>query len=157
MSDLRDLYQDVILDHNKKPRNFGRLQNCTHDAHGHNPLCGDDYEIMALVEDGIVKDVSFEGSGCAISKAAASMMTSRVKGKPVDDALRLIEDFRTMMVGQATDDTMAHLGHLRVFEGVAQLPNRIKCAVLPWHTLNAALVGSEAASTEGENDEWEGA
>ncbi len=157
MTDMRDLYQDVILAHNKKPKNFGRLAPCTHEAHGHNPLCGDDYEIMAVVEDGVVRDLAFDGSGCAISKAAASMMTARVKGKPVDEALRLIADFRDMMVGEASDETKEELGHLRVFEGVAQLPNRIKCAVLPWHTLNAALVGSEAASTEGENDEWEGA
>ncbi len=157
MTDMRDLYQDVILAHNKKPKNFGRLDPCTHEAHGHNPLCGDDYEIMAVVEDGVVRDLAFDGSGCAISKAAASMMTARVKGKPVDEVLGLIADFRNMMVGEASDETKEELGHLRVFEGVAQLPNRIKCAVLPWHTLNAALTGSEGASTEGENDEWEGA
>ncbi|MEZ4461295.1 MAG: SUF system NifU family Fe-S cluster assembly protein [bacterium] len=155
MTDLRDLYQDVILDHNKKPRNFGRLEAHNHDAHGHNPLCGDDYEIFVLVHDGVVKDISFDGAGCAISKAAASMMTSKVKGKSVEEAQQFIEEFRDMMAGHLDESGREHLGHLRVFEGVAQLPNRIKCAVLPWHTLNAALVGSEIASTEGDHDEWE--
>lgn len=156
MTDLRDLYQAVILDHNKKPRNFGRLSRCTHEAHGHNPLCGDDYEILVLVEDNVVQDISFDGSGCAISKAAASLMTSKVKGKPVSEALQFVEEFRGMLVGDLDDAGREHLGHLKVFEGVAQLPNRIKCAALPWHTLNAALTGSQAASTEGSNDEWEG-
>lgn len=155
MSDMRDLYQDVILDHNKKPRNFGKLAHHTHDAHGHNPLCGDDYEVFVEITDGVVQAISFDGTGCAISKAAASMMTSKVKGKSLDEARQLIDEFRGMMVGQLDDAGREHLGHLRVFEGVSQLPNRIKCAVLPWHTLNAALTGSQGASTEGENDEWE--
>lgn len=155
MTDLRDLYQEVILDHNKKPRNFGVLEPCTHDAHGHNPLCGDDYHVYLVVDSDTVKDVSFDGAGCAISKAAASMMTSRVKGKSVDEARELVEEFRLMMASQETDEQAEHLGHLRVFKGVAQLPNRIKCAVLPWHTLSAALGGAEGASTEGEHDVWE--
>lgn len=155
MTDMRELYQDVILDHNKKPRNFGRIDAHNHDAHGYNPLCGDDYEIFVFVEDDVVKDISFDGAGCAISKAAASMMTAKVKGKPVDEALKYVEEFREMMAGELDDESREHLGHLRVFEGVAQLPNRIKCAVLPWHTLSAALTGEGGASTEGDHDEWE--
>jgi nitrogen fixation NifU-like protein len=152
--DLRNLYQEVILDHNRKPRNFGPLEGANRTAHGYNPLCGDDYQIHVLVEDGVVSDIHFEGEGCAISKAAASMMTSRVKGKPVADAEVLIREFRAMMAGELGDETEDHLGHLKVFEGVSKLPNRIKCAVLPCHTINAALTGDEAASTEGDEDEW---
>jgi nitrogen fixation NifU-like protein len=152
--DMRSLYQEVILDHNRKPRNFGPLEGANRTAHGYNPLCGDDYEIHLLVEDDVVQDIRFEGEGCAISKAAASMMTSRVKGKPVADAEILIREFREMMAGDLDPESEHHLGHLKVFEGVSKLPNRIKCAVLPWHTLNAALHGEEAASTEGDSDEW---
>jgi len=155
MTDLRDLYQEVILDHNKKPRNFGVLDPFTHDAHGHNPLCGDDYHVYLFVDGDVVKDIRFDGAGCAISKAAASMMTSRIKGKTLDEARTLVEEFRLMMASEESDEQSEHLGHLRVFQGVAQLPNRIKCAVLPWHTLNAALGGTNQASTEGENDVWE--
>lgn len=155
MTDLRELYQDVILEHNKKPRNFGVLDPHTHDAHGHNPLCGDDYHVYLFVEDNIVKAITFDGAGCAISKAAASMMTARIKGKTLDEARVLVDEFRRMMAGEESESEGEHLGHLRVFQGVAQLPNRIKCAVLPWHTLNAALGGAEKASTEGEHDEWE--
>lgn len=152
--DLRNLYQEVILDHNKKPRNYGALEDANCEAHGYNPLCGDDYTIRLRVEDGIVVDIKFDGEGCAISKAAASMMTSRVKGKPVADAEILIREFRHMMTGELDAESEDHLGHLKVFEGVSQLPNRIKCAVLPWHTLSAALEGSQKASTEGEADQW---
>jgi len=101
-----------------------------------------------------VQDIRFEGQGCAISKAAASMMTQRVKGKPVADAEVLIREFREMLAGELDVEGEHHLGHLKIFEGVGQLPNRIKCAVLPWHTLNAAIGGADAASTEGEADEW---
>lgn len=151
--DLRGLYQEVILEHNKKPRNFGALESANREAHGYNPLCGDDYTVRLIVEDDVVRDIKFDGVGCAISKAAASMMTSRVKGKPVTEAEVLVEQFRAMMTGVdlGTED---QLGHLRVFEGVAQLPNRIKCAVLPWHTLSAALSGDDATSTEGASDAW---
>lgn len=152
--DLRSLYQEVILDHNKKPRNFGPLAGANREAHGYNPLCGDDYTVRLVLEDGIVKDVKFEGEGCAISKAAASMMTKRVIGEPVADAEVLIEAFRRMMTGEIDAETEEHLGHLKVFQGVSQLPNRIKCAVLPWHTLSAALEGADIASTEGDEDEW---
>ena len=152
--DLRTLYQEVILDHNKKPRNFGELETANRHAHGYNPLCGDDYTVHLLVEDDVVQDIRFSGEGCAISKAAASMMTRRVKGKPVADAELLIREFRQMMTGESTAEIEEHLGHLKVFKGVSQLPNRIKCAVLPWHTLHAALEGEEVASTEGDDDRW---
>lgn len=154
MADLRDLYQEVILDHNRKPRNFGPLEHANCDARGHNPLCGDDYTIRARVEDGVVTDVRFEGQGCAISKAAASMMTAKVKGRSVAEAERFVSEFREMMAGDLEPEAEEHLGHLKVFAGVSQLPNRIKCAVLPWHTLGAALRGSGEASTEGAADEW---
>lgn len=155
MTDMRALYQDVILEHNKKPRNFGSLEGATHDAHGYNPLCGDDYHVYAIVvKDSVVDSISFEGSGCAISKAAASMMTTHVKGKSVAEAEGLIDAFRAMMAGEESDEETAALGHLKVFKGVSQLPNRIKCAVLPWHTLHAALEGKPESSTEGDADEW---
>ncbi len=155
MNDMRNLYQEVILDHNKNPRNFGKIEDHTCDAHGNNPLCGDDYHVWARVDDsGVIEALSFEGSGCAISKAAASMMTSRLKGKTVDEANQLVEAFRHLMTDALEEGDRELLGHLKVFEGVNQLPQRVKCAVLPWHTLHAALEGSEQATTEGEHDEW---
>lgn len=155
MSDMRSLYQEVILDHNKKPRNFGDLKPCTHQAHGFNPLCGDDFKVFVIVNNNTISEIMFNGSGCAISKAAASMMTSRVKEKSVEDAEIFITSFRKLMTQVATEEEKERLGHLKVFEGVAQLPNRIKCAVLPWHTLHAALNEEQTSSTEGEKDEWE--
>lgn len=153
MSDMRQLYQEVILDHNKKPRNWGQLEEANHHAHGDNPLCGDSYDIDVLVDDdGIIEAIAFSGSGCAISKAAASMMTQRVKGKSVADAEALITEFRQMITGELDPQDSKNLGHLRVFKSVAQRPERIKCAVLPWHTLHAALEGEEKTSTEGEHD-----
>jgi len=154
MANLRELYQEVILDHNRKPRNFGVLEDATCHAHGYNPLCGDDYTIYARVEDGVVTALSFEGEGCAVSKAAASMMTQRLRGKTVEEARRYVEEFRELMLEELDEAGEEHLGHLMVFRGVSQLPNRIKCAVLPWHTLRAALEGDEQVSTEGHKDEW---
>jgi|SRR5690554_14462 len=154
MADLRNLYQEVILDHNKNPRNFGELAHASHHAHGDNPLCGDSYDVgIILSEDGLIEDIKFSGSGCAISKSAASMMTSRVKGKSAADAELLVDAFRQMLVGELDpDDAGNSLGHLKVFMGVAGRPERIKCAVLPWHTLRAALRGSDEVSTEGDHD-----
>lgn len=153
MSNLRDLYQEVILDHNKKPRNFGTLEDANKHAHGDNPLCGDKYDITVLVDDeGVIQDVAFSGQGCAISKAAASMMTQHVKGESVEYAETLIEEFRNMLTGEMDLEEEHHLGHLTVFEGVSGRPERVKCAVLPWHTLLAALEGQEIISTEGEHD-----
>lgn len=153
MSDLRNLYQEVILDHNRKPRNFGVLAAANRQAHGDNPLCGDNYTIYARVNDeGVIEEVSFDGSGCAISKAAASMMTVRMKGKTIADAEVLIQEFRDLMTGNLDVSGEHHLGHLTVFEGVARLPQRVKCAVLPWHALQAALEHKESVSTEGDHD-----
>ncbi|MBK8792952.1 MAG: SUF system NifU family Fe-S cluster assembly protein [Holophaga sp.] len=149
MSDPRELYQQVILEHNKKPRNFGKLEPCTHHAHGLNPLCGDDIEITLVVEDGIVKDLKFQGHGCAISQASSSLMTVNVKGKPVTEAETMVEQFREMIRGKLDPATDPHLlGKLTLFQGVKDLPSRVKCAVLPWATLHSALEGDGATSTE---------
>lgn len=154
MTDLRALYQEVILEHNKKPRNFGPLEGANRKAEGTNPLCGDNYTIYAYVNDeGIVERVTFTGDGCAISKAAASMMTVKLKGRTIEEAETLFQEFRGLVTGDLDPATPGHhLGHLTVFAGVAQLPQRVKCAALPWHALHAALEGEEAASTEGDKD-----
>jgi len=149
MSDPRELYQQVILEHNKKPRNFGKLDPCTHAAHGLNPLCGDDIEVTLIVENGIVQDLKFQGHGCAISQASSSLMTVTVKGKPVAEAETMVEQFREMIRGKLDPATDPHiLGKLTLFQGVKDLPSRVKCAVLPWATLHSALHGDDAASTE---------
>ena len=147
MADLRELYQEVILDHNKSPRNFRKLDNPTHMAEGFNPLCGDHYWVYLTVQDGVIEEITFEGSGCAISKAAASLMTSLLKGKPVSEAEKLFERYRAMVTGQGGGDP-SEMGRLVVFSEVKNYPTRIKCAVLPWHTLHAALSGEQTASTE---------
>ena len=149
MSDPRELYQQVIIEHNKKPRNYGDLEPCTHHAHGLNPLCGDDIVLKVLVEDGIVRDIRFLGEGCAISKASSSLMTVNVKGKPLAEAELMVEQFRSMIRG--TLDTAVEpniLGKLSLFQNVKNLPSRVKCAVLPWATLHSALRGEEIVSTE---------
>ena len=149
MSDPRELYQQVIIEHNKKPRNFGALEPCSHHAHGLNPLCGDDIEVTLLVEDGIVRDLKFQGHGCAISQASSSLMTVNVKGKTVAEAELMVEQFREMIRGNLDPATQPHsLGKLTLFQGVKDLPSRVKCAVLPWATLHSALKGEESASTE---------
>ena len=149
MSDPRELYQQVIIEHNKKPRNYGDLEPCTHQAHGLNPLCGDDIVLKVLVEDGIVRDIRFLGEGCAISKASSSLMTVNVKGKPVAEAEQMVAEFREMIRGTldpAVDPNI--LGKLSLFQNVKNLPSRVKCAVLPWATLHSALRGEEIVSTE---------
>jgi nitrogen fixation protein NifU and related proteins len=147
MSDLRDLYQETILDHNKRPRNFKKLEDANRSADGYNPLCGDKVKVYLRVEDGKVKDLSFEGSGCAISKASASVMTESLKGKTVQEVDAIFKRFRDLVMGKSgeADD----LGKLVVFSGVCEFPTRVKCATLAWHALQAALQGSpEAVSTE---------
>ena len=149
MTDPRELYQEVIIEHNKKPRNYGDLEPCTHQAHGLNPLCGDDIVLKVVVADGIVQDIRFLGQGCAISKASSSLMTVNVKGKPLAEAELMVEQFREMIRG--TLDTAVDpniLGKLSLFQGVKNLPSRVKCAVLPWATLHSALHGEEIVSTE---------
>ena len=138
MSDLRDLYQEVILDHNRSPRNFGPLEGADLKADGYNPLCGDKISIAVKVEDGVLTDVRFEGSGCAISKASASLMTEGVKGKSLDEVRAMFERFRQLVTDQ---DALVDpsLGKLAVFAGVRDYPARVKCAILAWHTLRAAV------------------
>jgi len=149
MDELRDLYQSVILDHNKRPRNFRRPEHGNREAHGHNPLCGDQLEVYAEVEEGVVRDVGFEGSGCAISRASASLMTEAVKGLSLAEVEKLFEGFHQMVTAdpRAPVDASA-LGKLGVLGGVREFPMRIKCATLAWHTLRAALAGGGEASTE---------
>jgi len=150
MFDLRDLYQQVIVDHNKHPRNFRAMPDATHRAEGFNPLCGDRLNLFLKVnEDGVIEDVSFEGSGCAISTASASLMTEHLKGRTLEEAERLFGRFHDMVTG-APDEPAAdgELGKLAVLGGVREFPSRIKCATLCWHTLHAALEGQQSVSTE---------
>ena len=139
MNDLAQLYQDVILTHNKSPKNFGKLENPTHLAHGHNPLCGDDYWVYVVVEEGVVKDVSFYGTGCAISKASASLMTTSVMNKSYEEVMALKEAFITLVTQENIEEAKQKIGKLKVFEGVRQFPARVKCAALSWRALEAAL------------------
>ncbi|MDQ2856921.1 MAG: SUF system NifU family Fe-S cluster assembly protein [Acidobacteriota bacterium] len=149
MSELSELYQQVILDHNKKPRNFHKIEAANHTAEGFNPLCGDQLTVYAQLEDGMLKDVSFEGSGCAISKAAASMMTVAVKGKTRQAAETLFEEFHRMVTGDLDEENEPNeLGRLKIFSGVREFPVRVKCASLAWHTLKAALEDQTLVSTE---------
>ena len=149
MSELNDLYQEVILDHNKNPRNFREIETATQTADGNNPMCGDALRVYVEIEDDRVKDVAFKGSGCAISKASASMMTQIVKGKSKEDAETLFTEFQKMVTGDLNVETDENkLGKLKIFAGVLEFPARVKCASLSWHTLHAALSGEEEISTE---------
>ena len=149
MSDLRDLYQDVILEHSKAPRNYRELAAANHKAEGYNPLCGDRFTVYLDMEGDSIRDISFQGSGCAISKASASMMTQIVKGKTKAEAEQLFDRFHNLVTGHAPANGEAELGKLAVFSGVSEFPVRVKCATLAWHTLHAALEGKqEAISTE---------
>jgi len=149
MSELSELYQQVILDHNKKPRNFHKLEHASHSAEGYNPLCGDQLTVYITVADGEVKEVGFEGSGCAISKASASMMTQAVKGKSKQQAETLFKEFHSMVTGELDEEAQENsLGNLKIFAGVREFPVRVKCATLPWHTLHAALNKQEQVTTE---------
>jgi len=142
MSDLRELYQEVILDHNRRPRNFQKLDGANRTAEGYNPLCGDQITVYVRLEDGVIKDISFQGSGCAISKASASMMTASLKGKTAAAGDALFETFHKMVTADlsVTFDPL-EVGKLAAFSGVREFPVRVKCATLPWHTLHAALEG----------------
>ena len=149
MSELSELYQDTILDHNKKPRNFHKLENANHTAEGYNPLCGDQLTVYLNLDDDHVKEVGFEGSGCAISKASASMMTQALKGKSKEEAETLFKEFHSMVIGELDEETEENsLGNLKIFAGVREFPVRVKCATLPWHTMHAALNREEQVSTE---------
>ncbi len=148
-SELTDLYQEVVLDHGKRPRNFGPLEGATHRAEGLNPLCGDQLTVWARLEDGAVREVRFEGSGCAISKASASVMTGVVKGKTREEIDALFERFHKLVTEGPDPGDAESLGKLAVFGGVHDYPTRVKCASLAWHALRAALSGQgEPVSTE---------
>jgi nitrogen fixation NifU-like protein len=149
MSELSDLYQEVILDHNKNPRNFREIENADKTADGHNPLCGDALKVYLSMDDDKVKDVTFLGSGCAISKASASMMTQVVKGKTREEAEVLFDEFHKMVTGALDiEEDENNLGKLKIFAGVLEFPARVKCASLSWHTLHAALNDEAEISTE---------
>ena len=149
MSELSELYQAVILDHNKKPRNFHKLKTANHNAEGFNPLCGDHLHVYLQLEDDSVKDISFEGTGCAIWKASASMMTQAVKGKSRQEVEALFDEFHRMVTGQLDEESEPNqLGKLKIFAGVREFPVRVKCATLSWHTLRAALNNQGNATTE---------
>ena len=144
MFNVKDLYQDVIVDHNRSPRNFRDMENANRTADGYNPLCGDKLKIFIRIENGVIEDVSFEGSGCAISIASASLMTQQIKGKTEEEVNGIFNDFHEMVTDES--DKMGDfetMGKLAALAGVKQYPSRIKCATLCWHTLNAAMKGTE--------------
>lgn len=148
MADLRDLYQEVILEHSKAPRNYREVPGANHKAEGYNPLCGDHFTLYLDMEGDTIRDIGFQGSGCAISKASASMMTQSVKGKSRQEAEKLFEQFHRLVTGLGNGNQAA-VGKLAVFSGVSEFPVRVKCATLAWHTLHAALEGKqESVSTE---------
>ena len=149
MSDLRELYQQIILDHNRAPRNFREIDEATSVANGDNPLCGDKLKVFVKVKDDVIEDVGFQGSGCAISKASASLMTWTVKGKTIQEAQELFTEFHGMITGKDVATDRKQLGKLAAFSGVREFPARVKCATLSWHTLRAALSDAAApVSTE---------
>lgn len=154
MDELRDLYQEVILDHNKQPRNFGKLPEANRHAEGYNPLCGDHFHVYLKLDGDKIEALSFEGSGCAISKASGSMMTQSLKGKNKAEVEALFEKFHRMVTGQPHDPPPEGLGKLAVFSGVCEFPSRVKCASLAWHTLRSALEGKgETISTEKDEED----
>ena len=149
MSELRELYQQVILDHNKSPRNFGQLADANHDQEGYNPLCGDHLHVyLHLDDEGVIQGISFEGSGCAISRASASLMTEAVKGLPLPEAMALFERFHALVTSSPhADPDLEGMGKLAVLAGVREFPMRVKCATLAWHTMKAAAEGDDRAIT----------
>jgi nitrogen fixation NifU-like protein len=148
MSDLKELYQEVILDHNRNPRNCYVMDCANRTADGHNPLCGDTVKVYLRIEHGIIEEISFQGQGCAICTASTSLMTESVKGKTLEEALGLFDEFHHMLTGVAEEQGI-ELGKLLVFEGVREYPVRVKCATLAWHTLHAAVdSGDNAVTTE---------
>jgi nitrogen fixation NifU-like protein len=148
MADYKALYQEVILDHNKKPRNYGTLEHASHHAEGHNPLCGDHLSVALQLQGETIEQIAFRGESCAICKASASMMTAAVKGKTRADAQALSQEFLAMATGKLDPSQPNQIGRLAVFAGVRDLPTRVKCAILPWHTLQAAFNSQGTASTE---------
>ena len=151
-TNYKSLYQEVILDHNKKPRNYGTIESPSHHAVGHNPLCGDHITVDVVLGDERINNIAFQGESCAICKASASMMTTAVKGKTRTEAETLIKEFLAMATGKVSHENCPNLGRLAVFSGVSDLPTRVKCAILPWHTLNGAFNAIATTSTEAEQD-----
>lgn len=151
MYDFDDLYQDIVMDHNRRPRNYGSMEQPTSSTEGFNPLCGDEITVFLRLENNKVIDVSFEADGCAISKSSASMMTEGIKGKSVPEAMNVFEAFRSLLTRDKLDDEQFELlGDLEILKGVSNYPTRIKCATLSWHTLKAALEGNEEKSVSTE-------
>jgi nitrogen fixation NifU-like protein len=148
MADLGDLYQEILLEHNSQPKNFRRLKDATATADGFNPLCGDKITLYIKVEDGAVADVGFQGTGCAISRASASMLTQSIKGQTVARAQEIFQAFHTMLTEPGAELDYDTLGDLETLSGVIEFPTRIKCAILAWHTMISALDGSGSATTE---------
>ena len=150
MAYSNELYQQGILEHNRKPRNFREMEDSTHNCHGYNPLCGDDFKVYLKVDSSnVIQDLSFIGTGCAISKASSSLMTSYLKGKTVDEARVVFDEFHKMLLGEFEPENNAHhLGKLTLFLGVREYPSRIKCASLSWHTMIGALDKNKVMSTE---------
>lgn len=149
MNELFDLYQEIILDHNKRPRNYRQVEESTHEAEGNNPVCGDEISVSLKVDDGRVTDIGFQGEGCAISKASASLMTSDVKGKSVTEVMERFEQVKGMLTGTEENlDILEEMGNIACLSGVRQFPARIKCATLAWHALSAAIRGGGQATTE---------
>jgi len=146
MSELEDLYQETILDHGRRPRNFGKPERFSHQAEGYNPLCGDRFTLFAVVEDDVIVDARFDGMGCAISTASASLMTEAMIGRGLEEFQALFNGVHDLVKGEPV--TVDNLGKLIVFGGVSKFPMRVKCASLPWHTLKAALAGEDVATTE---------
>jgi len=148
MADLRELYQELILEHNNAPRNYRELPAATHKVEGYNPLCGDHFTLYVQLDGDSIRDISFQGSGCAISKASASLMTQSVKGKTIEQAEELFHQFHQVVTGQASANGDS-LGKLKVFSRMSEFPVRVKCAILAWHALHAALEGKQdSVSTE---------
>jgi nitrogen fixation NifU-like protein len=150
MSDLRELYQETILDHNRSPRNFRKMENATRTVEGFNPLCGDHLHLYLLIENNRLKDVAFEGKGCAISKASASLMSAELKNKTTEEAREIFERFHQMVTAEMEEKIDLHaMGKLAAFSGIREFPVRVKCAILPWRTLEAGLAGDvKSVSTE---------
>ena len=147
--DLKELYQEVILDHSKQPRNFRHPDDCSHEAHGYNPLCGDSIDIFLKLDDkGFIEDAAFEGKGCAISVASASMMTEIIRGKSVTEARSIFENFQKLVMGETDEIDAEGADKLMVLAGVRQFPMRVKCATLAWHAMNSAFDGAKETSTE---------
>ena len=147
-SDLSDLYQEILLEHNRRPRNFRTLEDATHQADGFNPLCGDDISLQLRVDEETVSDAGFQGHGCAISRASASLLTQAVKGGSTSDAMAMFDEFHRMLTEPDAELDYDLLGDLEMLAGVIAYPTRIKCAILAWHTLKAAMDGEGVATTE---------